>query len=598
MAEECDDNILLLALEKLSAVPPLWPNNASNFKIKGYEIECVVKAISSFEAATKFLSFCLHEIHGFAEHEPTSKNIEISDEANDCYVYSIRILNNKPLVELNYVLKNTPLHSERTTSNDQSSKDFEESNLSQDINIERGKLVDNTLRQYFGFTSFRPLQRETIITTMNGKDAMTVVGTGGGKTLMYLLPAVISAKTTLVVSPILSLIDDILARCYNLSIPACKFTGDVPKEVQTTQQLNIKQYKIVVGTPEMLKDEEFNSTVMSMIEKNELERIVFDEAHTIISWGNLFLKVQERTSKFNNDLKSFILERKDDSGIIYCVLPKDVSLIHAGLSKNGIDCVKYHGKLSEEVKSNSYSKWVKGECKVIVANSSFGMGIDKKDVRYVIHDRIPTSIDKYYQQCGRAGHDGLPATCLLFYKYGDKNMLMKMFQMQSELNQQIASVNELIHFLEDPVQCRHRRLMLFFGEEITSFICRTSCDNCCTRGSFYITDGTSDALKVLQAVVELTERVFTCDTLKLFLLGSRQKSILEQDLDSLVNFGSLEKRFVPTVLLDKFLHSLINSGILAENSRKKGKSLYAQLVLGPKAHDLMALRLSVSRYDT
>ncbi|XP_028394419.1 mediator of RNA polymerase II transcription subunit 34-like [Dendronephthya gigantea] len=242
-----------------------------------------------------------------------------------------------------------------------------------------------------------------------------------GFAVITLLPAVIYAKTTLVVSPILSLIDDILARYHNLSIPAGKFTGDVPKEVQTTQQLNIKQYKIVFGTLEMLKDEEFNSTVMSMIEKNELERIVFDEAHTIISWGNtfhpiyrkvceelaktpcpklllsatvpakveyelkhvfnglvvfrssifrgdLFLKVQERTSMFDNDLKSFILERKDDSGIIYCVLPKDVSLIHADLLKNGIDCVKYNGKLSEEVKSNSYSKWVKGECKVIVAN--------------------------------------------------------------------------------------------------------------------------------------------------------------------------------------------------------------------------------------
>lgn len=649
-----EEKLLLEALEKLSAVPPLRPNIASNFTVKGCQIESVVRAISTFEAATKF-AFCLQEIY-VAEYEQISKTIEISDEANDHYVYSISIVNNKPLVELNYVLKSPPfIPSERSTYfNGQSSGDFETEallNKADDFdNLERGELIDNTLRQYFGFTSFRPLQRETIMATMNGEDVMTVVGTGGGKTLMYLLPAVISSNITLVVSPTLSLIDDMLGRCHNLGISACKFTGEVPKELQYSQQLNIKQFKIVLGTPEMLKEGEFNSTVMSMIEKKEIERIVFDEAHTIVSWGNtfrpiyrevceelakttcpklllsatvpakieselkdifmglvvfrssifrenLFLKVQERTSKFYDELKSFILERKGDSGIIYCVLPKDVSTIHADLLKNGIDCVKYHGKLSEEVKTDSYSKWVNGECRLIVANSSFGMGIDKKDVRYVIHGRIPTSVEEYYQQCGRAGRDGLPATCVLFYKYGDKNMLLKLFQMQSEQSQQIASVNELIHFLEDPVQCRHRSLMVFFGEKTTSFICGTSCDNCGTRGSFYATDGTSDALKVLQAVVELTGRVFTCNTLKLFLVGSRQKSILEQELDTLVNFGSLEKRFVPAVLLDKFLHSLINSGILAEVIEKRGKHLYSQLVLGPKAHDLMALRLSVSRYE-
>ena len=237
-----------------------------------------------------------------------------------------------------------------------------------------------------------------------------------------------------------------------------------------------------------------------------------------------------------------------------------------------------------------------GECKVIVANSSFGMGIDKEDVRYVIHPRIPTSIEEYYQQCGRAGRDGLPAKCVLFYKYGDKSTLSKLFQSQSEQAQQVASVNELINFHEDPVQCRHKSLMLFFGETTANFLCGVSCDNCLQRGSFHMTDGTTDALKVLEAMLELTGRVFTCNILKLFLLGSRQKVIQEQGLDELSNFGILEKRFVPGVLLDKFLHSLINMGILAEVYQKKGRSSYLQLVLGPKAHDLMALRLSVSRY--
>ena len=207
-------------------------------------------------------------------------------------------------------------------------------------------------------------------------------------------------------------------------------------------------------------------------------------------------------------MKNFILEREHDCGIVYCVLPKDVSTVHVELIKNGVNCVKYHGQLSEELKTNSLTQWMNRECKVIVANSSFGMGIDKEDVRYVIHARIPTSIEEYYQQCGRAGRDGLPAKCVLFYKYGDNSTLSKLFQSQSEQTQQVASVNELINFVEDPVQCRHKSLMLFFCETTANFLCGVSCDNCLQRGSFHMTDGTTDALKVLEAMLELTRKSF------------------------------------------------------------------------------------------
>ena len=640
--------------------PPLWPNKAFNFRVKGFQVETVVKAISSFEAATKFL-FCAQEIADFAERYNAEnigsiQPIEITDEASDYFYYNIVVVNNKPLIELDYVRK-ANLSSNATTLADHIAGDiadlvagdFDTSVPQLHVDFERREIIDNALRQYFGFMSFRPLQRETIMATMSGKDVMTVVGTGGGKSLMYLLPAVISTKTTLVISPITSLVDDMLGRCHDLGISACKFTGEVPKHVRDSQLLNIETQKVVLGTPEIFKGGELNNTVLSMIGKDQIDRIVFDEAHTIITWGNSFrliyrdvceqfaktscpklllsatipirieselknifcyldvfrssifcknlqLEVQERTSKFNDTLKNFILEREHDCGIVYCVLPKDVSTVHAELIKNEVNCVKYHGQLSEELKTNNFIKWMNGECKVIVANSSFGMGIEKEDVRYVIHARIPTSIEEYYQQCGRAGRDGLPAKCVLFYKYGDKSTLSKLFQSQSEQAQQVASVNELINFLEDPVQCRHKSLMLFFGETTANFLCGVSCDNCLQHGSFHMTDGTTDALKVLEAMLELTGRVFTCNILKLLLLGSRQKVIQEQGLDELSNFGILEKQFVPGVLLDKFLHSLINMGILAAVYQKKGRSSYLQLVLGPKAHDLMALRLSVSRY--
>ena len=306
------------------------------------------------------------------------------------------------------------------------------------------------------------------------KDVMTVVGTGGGKSLTYMLPAVLSSKPTVLVSPIKSLIDDILGRCQNLDTSACKFTGDVSKEIYDDQLLKIAQFKIILVTPEILKDGELIDIILSLAEKSQLERIVFDKAHTIVSWGstfrtvykevcdrlarvkccpklllsatvpakvetaikdifdnltvyrssvfreNLHLHIRERTNTFYDEVERFVADHKEEFGIIYCVSRKDVSTIHAELLKRGVSCVKYHGQLSEGVKMANHSKWINRECKLIVANPSFGMGIDKKDVRFVIHARTPTSIDEYYHQCSRAGRDGLPSRCILYYRYATK----------------------------------------------------------------------------------------------------------------------------------------------------------------------------------
>lgn len=120
--------------------------------------------------------------------------------------------------------------------------------------------------------------------------------------------------------------------------------------------------------------------------------------------------------------------------------------------KKAVDCVIYHGQLSEELKGKSFDKWMSGEVKVMIANASFGMGIDKPDVRYVVHAKVPTSLEEYFQQCGRAGRDGNPATCLLYYNYADKSLLYKLFKRQANFEQQCNILNDLIVFLEDPVQ--------------------------------------------------------------------------------------------------------------------------------------------------
>lgn len=642
----------MLDLDKLASVPPFSSDKVFQYKVsKGSEAELVVMASSTFEAATKF-AFWATDVgllqSNANEVSDKTTTVAVINTENDQYVYNIMIVDNHPVVELDHFVKNSLFSDDNSTDISSDAHQFS-SNI--EVDLDTGEMIDNTLKHYFGFSSFRPLQRETIVSTMNKKDVTTVVGTGGGKSLTYLLPSVLSSKPTLVVSPIKSLIDDILSRCQSLNISACEFAGDITKQMHDSQLLNLQNFKIILVTPEILHEGELMATIMSFAEKLQLERIVFDEAHTIVNWGstfrpmykdvcehlakvsscpklllsatvpakleselkaiftdltvfrssvfreNLHFNIRERGNKFYDDLERFLLDHRDDCGIVYCVSPKDVSTVHAELLKRGIDCVKYHGQLSEEIKLVNYSKWMNGECRLIVANSSFGMGIDKKDVRYMVHARMPTSIDEYYQQCGRAGRDGLPAKCVLFYKYADKNMLFKLFQKQGDIANQMSSVNELINFLEDPVQCRHKCIMQYFGEECYSFPCGTACDNCTEHGGFHLTDGTSDALKVVQAVVELIGKSLTCNILKLFLSGSRQKLIQDQGLDSFANFGILQKQFVPVLLLEKFLHSLIYGGILAEVPQKKGKSVFLELVLGPFAHNLLAFNINITRYE-
>lgn len=176
-------------------------------------------------------------------------------------------------------------------------------------------------------------------------------------------------------------------------------------------------------------------------------------AHTVHR-DNLELNVLEKGNNFYDNLADFISERKEKCGIIYCVMPKDVSKIQGELKKKkkAVDCVIYHGQLSEELKGKSFDKWMSGEVKLMIANASFGMGIDKPDVRYVVHAKVPTSLEEYFQQCGRAGRDGNPATCLLYYNYADKSLLYKLFKRQANFEQQCNILNDLIVFLEDPVQ--------------------------------------------------------------------------------------------------------------------------------------------------
>ena len=218
--------------------------------------------------------------------------------------------------------------------------------------------------------------------------------------------------------------------------------------------------------------------------------------------------------------------------------------------------------------------------------------------RYVIHAKLPVSVDEYYQQCGKAGRDGLPATCKLYHSISDKNILYKLFHKQETANisSQCELLNELVVLVEDPVQCRHKAFMDYFGETLGSFVCLTNCDNCIRCGTWQLTDGVSDALKVVQAVMELTGKSLTMNTLKLFLAGSKNNAVA--DLSHYTTFGSLKKKFTPVSLLSKFLNILIVHGILSENVEPRSNgSIHIELCLGPKAHNLINHDLTILKYE-
>ena len=508
-------------------------------------------------------------------------------------------------------------------------------------------LLQSTLENVFHYDAFKPLQKEIISATVAGKNVLGVLGTGGGKTLTFMLPAILSDKPTIVVVPTLSLIEDLLSSCFALDIKACKITGDVPSDIRNTCLNQLPSYKILFFTPEMFACD----NILDKIKNVSLERIVFDEAHTICSWGSTFrpqyksaakelvklpypklllsatipnqmvlelselfgnfqvikgtvlrdnisLNVEERPTgrKFYDQLAGFILKKPDDCGIIYAVFPSDVSKIHSELVKRNVNCAKYHGQLSQIVKDSSYHRWYSGDVNVMIANTSFGMGIDKKDVRFIIHARVPTNIDEYFQQCGRAGRDGLESVCMLYYTYTDKTALLKLFSSGENFTTQSRKLNALIDYLEDPVSCRHLSILRYYGEDRVDYVCGDHCDNCKHRGTYIKIDGTSDALTVVQAMLELSTKKVSCQTLKLFLVGSSQKCIKDNELDSLSTFGCMKGKFIPSTLLDKFLHILINNDVLYENTVVKSSSFSVLLNPGPKAHLVLSLSMFIEKY--
>ena len=436
------------------------------------------------------------------------------------------------------------------------------------------------LQKYFGYSGFRHEQEAIVTHVLNKKDVLALMPTGGGKSLCYQLPAVLLQGLTVVISPLIALMKDQVDALNVNGIPAAFFNSSqsTQEQIQLTAKLRNNEILLLYLAPERLFNNE--SKLITFLKSLPVSLIAIDEAHCISHWGHDFRpeylaladfirefpavpvialtatadkltkkdileKLNLRNpavfiSSFNrenityrvvpkkrsfNQLLAFLDERKDDSGIIYCLSRKSTESLAADLKAEGFSAEPYHAGLDNAVKARTQEAFLRDEVKIIVATIAFGMGINKSNVRYVVHVDMPKNIEGYYQETGRAGRDGLPSDALLLYSPGDA-VKLKQFAMIEDNPEQsrvmLNKLNDMVNYCELQA-CRRQFLLKYFDEDFPPAC--GSCDFCLTE--FKRFDATLIAQKALSAVARLKER-FGGNYVIDFLRGSKTEKIREE----------------------------------------------------------------------
>lgn len=444
------------------------------------------------------------------------------------------------------------------------------------------------LQDVFGYEEFRPNQATIIDHILSRHDALVIMPTGGGKSLCYQLPALIFEGVTVVVSPLIALMQDQVDQLRAWGIPAAFLNSTLTyaEYAATIRDVRAGSVKLLYMAPETLVRPE----TLVMLEEVEPNCLAIDEAHCISQWGHDFrpeyrqlIAVRRRlphavcialtataTPRVRDDIKAsldfadeqtfvasfdrpnlfievvdksdtarqaveFIASHRDQTGIVYCSTIRQVESIVDTLQFHGINALPYHGKLDAATRLHNQTAFVRDDAPVIVATVAFGMGIDKPDVRWILHVDLPQNIEHYYQQIGRSGRDGLRAECLLLFSYNDVQTIQYFIREGAESEQQgrAQRLAALVDWAQSRV-CRRRALLTYFGESVTVDNCGT-CDNC-TREVEDLVDLTVPAQKFLACVYRTGQQFGTMHIIAV-LRGSRAQKVLQRGHDQVSTYG-------------------------------------------------------------
>ena len=444
------------------------------------------------------------------------------------------------------------------------------------------QILHAKLKENFGFEKFRPNQEEIINCILSGQDTLAIMPTGGGKSICFQLPALLFPGITIVISPLIALMKDQVDGLKANGIEACFINSSQTEEERQFYIENLKSntIKLVYIAPESLSflDNIFNSLTISLI--------AIDEAHCISSWGHDFRPAYTNLGYLKNRFPStpilaltatadkatrkdiseqlnlknpklfvasfdrknlslevrpaldrvkqiidFIQEKPNESGIVYCLSRKTTEELAEKLQKIGISAKAYHAGLDNKIRSKTQDEFINDDCKVVCATIAFGMGIDKSNVRWVIHYNLPKNIEGYYQEIGRAGRDGLPSETVLFESYGDVIQLQKFASQGLNAEVQLAKLERMKQYA-DALSCRRKILLSYFGELVTE-----NCGNCdiCKNPPLFF-DGTIIAQKALSAIIRLQETE-PLPVIIDFLRGSKNAYIYEKEYQNLKTYG-------------------------------------------------------------
>lgn len=445
------------------------------------------------------------------------------------------------------------------------------------MNITRAQEI---LKHQFGYDSFRMNQQAAIETVLQGKDAVVLMPTGGGKSLCYQIPALMLDGLTVVVSPLIALMKDQVDALKNNGIEAAFLNSTQTGREQTEvfQSVRTARTKILYVAPERLLQS--GDMFIEFLKSIKISLFAIDEAHCISSWGhdfrpeyiqlgrlkktfpdvpvialtatadklvrkdiferlnvrdaalfvssfnrpNIFYRVEAKRNSYA-ELLDYLEKRKDESGIIYCLSRSSVDSLAADLRDEGFSALPYHAGLDKATRDKNQELFLKDEVKIIVATIAFGMGIDKSNVRFVVHLDLPKNVESYYQETGRAGRDGLPSEALLFFSWGDINKLKNFAEVENNARQSEIMLKKLKQMGEfgDLKTCRRKFLLNYFDEDLTDDC--GNCDNC--GKEFEKFDGTIIAQKALSAVARTGQRM-GLSYLVDFLRGSQSQKIWDE----------------------------------------------------------------------